>query len=259
MKKSYDAAFVPCKEPDLTTRQFPEHHTQCLRTAWELQQTGVVKFIVLAGRYATWYDNHNIIPWFGTECDASGDYLIGLGCPSEVILKEKRSQDSFANLVHSGQDIFIPKGMQRILVVTADERAPRLDFLSRKILSGVAAVDIKTIGHAHDPWLAQKELFTLAMDKRYLADIPDGVEGWPVLESWFYSDGKYKFWMRFDAAQQAMPAEPEGTILSIPDIVANMDTEGLPPDVVEFATATARDLAYATPLGRQHMYNLSET
>lgn len=246
MKKVYDAAFVPCKEPDVTTDQFPEHHNRCLQTAWELQKAGAVGRIVLSGRYAAWYDNHGITPWFGTESDASAEYLLGLGCPPEVMLKEKRSQDSVANLVYSAQDIFIPEGMKSVLLVTADERAGRLDFLCKHLLAGVVKVDVESVGPSNDPWLAQKEPFTLAVTQEYFKNVPKGTAGWPVLESWFYQGGMYEFWTRFDAAHQAMPTPAESHTWSIPDIVASMDTKDLPQDIVEFANAAARGLATAS-------------
>ena len=48
------------------------------------------------------------------------------------------------------------------------------------------------------------------------------------------------------AALQALPHAPRGTILDISDIIANMDAKGLSPDIMEFARAAARDLALAS-------------
>jgi hypothetical protein len=241
--KIYDAAFVPCKEPDITTGEFPDHHNRTLERVLELSQEGIVRSIALSGRYATWYDNHGVTPWFGTECDASADYLIKRGCSPETILRDPKSQDSIANFVHSGEDIFVPLGIGNVLVVAAEERLPRLEFLGQKILDGVVDMDFESIGAANDPWLAQKELFTLAIQAKYLEDVPSGQTGWPVLKSWFYTEGMYPFWISFDAAQQAMAPAAEGVSLSIPDIVASMDAERLSPDIMEFATLTARSLA----------------
>lgn len=239
--KTYDVAFVPCREPDVATGEFPAHHNRTLETALGLLESGIVRTIVLSGRYATWYDSHNVTPWFGTEAEASAKYLARLGCPPGAILKDTRSQDSISNYMYSAEDIFIPKGMGRILVLAGDVRIPRLESLGKKVLDGVVNLDFASSGSANDPWLTQKEPFTLRIQDKYLADVPSGREGWPILKSWFYTNGLYAFWTSFDAAQQTMVAK--GIDLNIPDIVASMDPTGLPPDTMEFAAITAGSLA----------------
>lgn len=244
----YDAAFIACREPNPTTGKFDEHHTRTLHRAARLQQSGVVRLIVVSGRYAKWYDEHGLTPWFGTEADASKNELIFThGRPAQSILKDPNAKNSVANFICSAEDIFDnpENNINSIVVLTAKGRLARQRFIARKVLEGVVRMDFRSTGPTNDPGLDTNERFALAMQRRFL-NVPNGRAGWDELKATNYEGAVLRpFWLSFDAAKQALLSAQEGITPNLLEIVSNMDTvdvSPMAPGIMDFASTAARQL-----------------
>lgn len=253
---TYDAAFIACREPDVVTRKFDEHHIRTLERAARLQQAGVVKYILVSGDCAARYKRQGITPWFGTEADASAKELTDTyGRPAGSILRNRTAQNTIANFIDSAEEIIDSPdyGIDSMLVLTAAGRLARQRFIASKTLQGVVEMDFRSTGPTNDPNLDLKERFALAMQMKYLSDVPDGRAGWDILKATAYEGPTLlPFWASFDVAQQTIPASPDNSILDISKIIDNMETGNLSPeapDIMDFAANTARELMVAARFG----------
>lgn len=247
--KKYDAAFVPCKERDVSTRKFPDHHLNALKEARRLLDEGLVRYIVPSGGNPRWHGDCGVTTGFDPECDGSADILINeLRCPPGAILTDPLAYNNITNLVFSGRDVFDQKpDIQSVLLLAADERLPRFEYLGPAILAGVVDLDFRSVGPTNDIALNRNEEFAGAMQREFaLVGVPQGRAGWDVLSRSAYEGELLQpFWLGYDAAKHDLSPQPEPR-----RIIAHMQPElyGVQPIVMDFATATAESLVLSSYL-----------
>ena len=251
----YDAVFVPCKEPSLETRAFPEHHLRAVECALALWITGEASCVVPLGGHAARYDAIGEEPaWFGTECDWTIQHFVDMGYPASAFRREKRSRKTGENFKFAVEDVIDPSNdpthpsyseypgpIADVLVVTADERMPRIQLWAELVLAGIVRkLDFKSSGPVNDPELTLKELFAYYMQSRHL-NIPAGRAGHEKLDATSGEGDLRLFWRRYDEAAHRLPPASQGT--TIAQIVAHMDTTDIDLDIMESARKAAKELA----------------
>jgi uncharacterized SAM-binding protein YcdF (DUF218 family) len=188
--QKFDAIMVLGYKPDVHTWQFPAYIYQSLNRALELYHQGVAPYIVVSGDHALKFDNIGVTQPF-KEADKMAEYLLGRGCPPEVILKEAISRDTLANYYYLKNQIFLPHNMKNILQVTADFRIPRFKYLCRKVLGPDYHVQFEGIPF-NDRITIEKEAFIFQKQQEFFRDMPDGDDSY--LQNQFYDSPWYQFW-----------------------------------------------------------------
>lgn len=240
---TYNAAYVPMKEPNPATGEFDPHVYACLGMARDLLEMGVVEGIVVAGGEAKWFAQEGVKSPVSSEGQWGRQHLLELGVSPDNIKDEDTSQTSVGNHVLTAENVFAPEGtegMESVLMITAEDRAVRLYRLGAHVLYGVVPTfHFTTVGTA--PELAAKEAFTLRMQQQYLlGHVPRGRAGWDELRATNF-DGHLlqEFWIKFDEAHNRLRAARPGATFEMQTIVANMDDGGLEDGIKRFAFTAA--------------------
>ncbi len=202
--KTYDAIVVLGSQPDFRTWEFPSHTYKSLDRALELVKQGVAPYICLSGDHALKYDNTGITQPF-KEADKEEEYLLSIGCPSEVILKETVSRDTVANFYYLKNLVFIPHNIKNVLLITPEFRVKRLKFLWKKVLGPDYKLDIETIEY-EDKDIYKQEAPTLKRQQEWLKDVKDGDDAWFKVK--FYDDPYYLLYKKRDQERLKTETDP---------------------------------------------------
>lgn len=185
---AYDLIVVLGSKPDTANWLFPSHVYASLERAAQLLQNGAAPCIAVSGKWALSFDHAAVRQPF-RECDAMADYLVEQGVAPESILREGESKDTIANLYCLKRTIVAPRGMKRVLIITADFRLARLQYLAQKIFGRSAQINFETVPSSpSEPY--PHEADTLARTKQFLAGMTDGDDRF--LDGKFYGAPYYQ-------------------------------------------------------------------
>lgn len=187
--KTYDLIIVLGSKPDSTNWQFPSHVFASLDIAAKLLRAGAAPYIAVSGKWALSFDERGLRQPF-LESDAMAAYLASQDVAPAQILKESESKDTVANFYYLKKHIVAPRHMRRILLVAADFRLARIEYLVHKIFGpgyqfefhGVPAADSETYPH---------EAETMARTQKFLAGMASGDD--TFLDGKFYDDPYYRY------------------------------------------------------------------
>jgi uncharacterized SAM-binding protein YcdF (DUF218 family) len=198
--KTYNAIVVLGVRPNPETWRFPEFVYTCLERAKQHADNGVAPLIAVSGDHSLANEYTGVSQPF-KECDKLEEYLLSIGCSPDVIVKEDESRDTISNLYFLKKNIFIPRHINRILLITTKVRQERIDFLAHKVLGPDYEFAIETVEWDSPQAEVGKEAFGLEKERYFLAEMPDGDHAW--LDGKFYDHPMYEFWKQYDLAHLA--------------------------------------------------------
>jgi uncharacterized SAM-binding protein YcdF (DUF218 family) len=185
-----DAIVILGSKPNTVTWEFPKHVYDTLDYASEVFAAGKARKIIVSGNYALSFDEKGIIQPY-RECDKMASYLLSKGVPSDVILTEGESKDTISNLVYIKQQILAPRGLYKPLIITADFRVERIQFLADKIIGPSYSIGVVPIASdAAGRQVYPNEIDTLRRTKLFLKDMTDGDD--TFLDGKFYGADYYQ-------------------------------------------------------------------
>lgn len=187
---TYDAIIVLGSKPNTTSWRFPTHVYKSLDVAAELWHQNISPYIIVAGNYALSFDKEGVQQPF-RECDELAQYLRQQRVSDSAILCEGESKDTIANFFYVKRLVLHKRNFRRLILVTADFRVNRLQYLIEKILGPNYEVDCRAVPSLHDEASSYNESLTLARTREFLQDMPNGDESF--LEDKFYDAPYYKF------------------------------------------------------------------
>jgi uncharacterized SAM-binding protein YcdF (DUF218 family) len=193
--ETYDVIVVLGIRPDTQTWRFPNYVYDCLKRAKEHVDNGLAPLIAVSGDHSLVNEHLGINQPF-KECDKLEEYLLSLGCPPDAIVKEDRSRDTISNLYFLKKNIFIPRHIKRILLITTKAREQRISFLAQKVLGPAYELVIETVKWDSPQTEVAMEAFGLEKERYFLAEMPDGDHSW--LDGAFYDHPMYEFWKQYD-------------------------------------------------------------
>lgn len=183
----YDAIIVLGSKPDTTTWRFPAHVYATLDRAADLYRAGVAPFIILSGKWALSFDSQGITQPY-RECDEMATYLAAHGVPADALLLEGESKDTISNLFYIKRQILAPRALRRALLITADFREQRIQYLAAKILGPAYTVAYHTVPSAPQERYPHEDE-TMRRTQQFLGDMPAGEDGF--LDGTFYTAPYY--------------------------------------------------------------------
>lgn len=183
----YDAIVILGSQPDPRNWQFPSHVFKTLDRAIDGFVHEASPAIVVSGKWAIRFDILHIAQPF-RECDKMADYLIERGIPEGAIFKEGDSKDTISNLYYLKKNVLGPHKFRNLLVITADFRKARIEFLCQKILGDTYHVTFETVEPDPNEAYAH-ESDTLIQQQKFLASMRDGDDRY--LDGRFFGDPYY--------------------------------------------------------------------
>lgn len=96
--------------------------------------------IIVSGKYSFLYNQLKKYPPF-TEAEIMAQYLISKNIPQEKILLEKKSKDSIGNAYYLKKNFFLPKKINRAIIITSNFHLPRIKFIFQKIFGSAYKFD----------------------------------------------------------------------------------------------------------------------
>ncbi|HSX43348.1 MAG TPA: YdcF family protein [Candidatus Saccharimonadales bacterium] len=190
MMPVYDAAIVLGSKPDVTSWRFPSHVYASLDKAAELWHEGAVGFIVLSGKWALSFETHTIIVQPYRECDEMAAYLLQKQVPASALLLEGESKDTISNLYYIKKTILRPKHLRKLLLITADFRLARIQYLVQKIFDTDCDITFQAVPSLPDE-VYPHEAQTFVRTKQFLAPMTAG--DLAFLDDAFYDAEYYAF------------------------------------------------------------------
>lgn len=184
---AYDIIMVLGSKPATAMWTFPSHVPKSLDTAAELFKLHYAPYIALSGKWALEFDEQNITEPY-LECDRMAAYLVAKGVPEERILKEPQSEDTISNLYYQKKLILEPRRLKRILIITADFRLPRINYLAHKIFGPHYRVDFMIVPSKPNE-VYPNEAATMTRTRAFLRHMKDGDDSF--LKGKFYSAPYY--------------------------------------------------------------------
>lgn len=186
--KDYDAIIVLGSKPTPPDWKFPSHVYKSLDVAADLLNQETAPYVIVSGKWALHYDALNMQQPF-TEAEKMAEYLIVKGVDRRQILIETESKDTVSNFYYLKKQFLMPQKMHHILVVTADFRIERMQFLCDKILGPDYQVEFEAI-EAKPEEIYPHEAETLQAQKKMLHDMKAGDE--EFVGAKFYDDPYYQ-------------------------------------------------------------------
>lgn len=184
---TYDAIVVLGSRPNPQTWEFPSHVYESLDKAIKYIEQGAAPYLVLSGNHAIDFDDTDIIQPF-KESDKMEVYALSKGIPAYKILKEGISLTTSANFYYLKKLVFKPRNIHNLLLITADYRVSRIEFLWRKIMGANYSLTIDAVSY-DDKYLLAREQGILARQKDQLKKVVDGDDIW--FTNKFNADPRY--------------------------------------------------------------------
>ena len=107
----------------------PKQVEQRLDKGLELYVLGLAPRIIVSGKWSIYYDFQPSI----TEAEAMKRYLIKKEIPQTAILKEENSQSTIGNAYFIKNDIYKPKKLKSIIIVTSDVHMERTQYIFKMV------------------------------------------------------------------------------------------------------------------------------
>ncbi len=166
MKKPYDLAVI------LGTR-FDEHERlrqdliDRLDRATELYKQGVIKKIMVSGKWSIWYDWLSITPQT-TEANLMKQYLLDHEVRARDVIMETYSKDTIGNIYYLRRYLDSHPQYNNILIVCASQRALRVKFLVSHILPATLTVSYCLVDAPNDEASSLGSEQQILNEQRYL-------------------------------------------------------------------------------------------
>ena len=132
------------------------------------------KYIIVSGKYSYKLKKKP----HKTEAKLMKEFLESKGIPSNKILTEKHSKDTFGNAYFTRQYIIDPKRIKNIAIITSDYHIPKAAFLFRKIYGKQYTLHFIAARSSHGPKQLQRlktrEKIVRRILTTYLSSIKDG-------------------------------------------------------------------------------------
>lgn len=147
---------------------------QRLNVAVKLYEAGRAQNIIVCGRWTIWFDWLGVRPAI-TEARLMRAYLIRHHVPAKAIYMEQHSKDTIGNLYYLKLFLSHHRNLHHLLIICADQHAPRVQFLVKKFFGASPFVQLLAVPSTSvHKRIRRHEAAILRAQQLFLAPVRDG-------------------------------------------------------------------------------------